>query len=119
MTRAERLAQELGVEKLTGAARALADEAVLITGRLESLDRILAGSEDEWLGIQQRLGSDVATVTVNAPLAEARQQAVALRAILESLAKLTGKEQVQAPASSVDEVAKRRAERRKSAGLGG
>lgn len=119
MSRAERLAADLKIDSLSGPARALAEEAVLIVGRLETLDHILAGSEDEWLGIQQRLGSEVATVTINAPLAEARQQAIALRAILDTLARLAGTEPVAPPVSRTDEVARKRAERRKAAGVEG
>jgi hypothetical protein len=113
--RADRLETSLNVATLTGPARALAEEAVLIVRRLESLDQILAGSEDEWLGIQQKLGDDVATVTINAPLAEVRQQGLALRAVLDTLAKFTGKEVPVPQASTVDEIARKRAARRQQA----
>jgi hypothetical protein len=118
VSRAARLEQALNVHTLTGPARALAEEAVLIVGRLETLEHILAGSEDEWLGVQQKLGADVATVTINAPLAEARQQALALTRVLDSLAKLTGQE-VAPAVDEVDEVAAAREKRRREAGIQG
>lgn len=116
--RAERLAADIKRDTLTGIARALADEAVLIVARLEQLDRILDGDADAWLGIMQKLaGSDVADVTINAPLAEARQQATALKGLLSELAKTLGQDvPVAAPASKSDELAERRAERRKTGG---
>ena len=91
---------------------ALVAEAGRIKARLDTLDRILAGSADEWLGIQEKLGSEVAEVTINAPLAEARQQALALATITKTLATLAGEDTGQAPAGDPsDEVAKRRQEK--------
>jgi hypothetical protein len=116
--RARRLAEELDVESLTGSARALADQAVTILRRLEELDAVLEGRADAWLGIQTRLGSDIAEVTVNGPLAEERQQALAFRAVVGELAKLTGQEKPAVPVDVADELARKRDEQRKAAGIG-
>lgn len=117
-TRAERLAVDLKLDSLSGPARALAEEAVLTVGRLENLDRILQGDPDAWLGIVTRLSPDVAEVVINAPLAEVRQQAMALKGLLAELAKLTGEEVAAPPASKADEVKAQREKRRRDAGIG-
>lgn len=109
--RAARLATEIKRDTLTGIARALADEAVLIVERLEILDATLQGDPAAWLGISMRMPAEVAEVTVNAPLAEARQQATALKGLLAELSKALGTEVVAPPASKADDLAKRRAER--------
>jgi hypothetical protein len=109
--RAVRLATEIKRDALTGIARALADEAVLIVERLEILDAQLQGDPATWLGITLRMPAEVAEVTVNAPLAEARQQATALKGLLAELSKALGTEVVAPPVSKSDDLAKRRAER--------
>lgn len=110
--RAGRLARELDVEKLTGPARALADEAVLITERLERLDATLQGEPDAWLGIVERMPPTVAEVVIDKPLAEVRQQGLALRAVLAELVKLMGVERGSEEAPDrADELAKRRRDR--------
>jgi hypothetical protein len=94
---------------------ALQVEAERIKARLDTLDNILAGSEDEWLGIQQSLNSDVATVTINAPLAEARQQALALATITKTLATLVDESAGQASGDPTDEFTTRREEKLREA----
>lgn len=114
--RAEALAKDVKRDTLTGIARALADEAVLTVERLEHLDAVLQGDPDAWLGIQVRSGTEVAELVINAPLAEVRQQAMALKALLADLAKVTG---VAVPAPEVgkaDELRKKREERRAGQG---
>lgn len=108
LTRAERLEAELKVSTLTGAARALAEEAVLTVVRLEHLDRVLQGDADAWLDIVTRMPPTVAEVVISAPLAEARQQAMALKALLAELGKLTGQEVPMPVASAADELKKKR-----------
>jgi hypothetical protein len=71
---------------------ALELEADRLKARLDDMDRILAGTSDAWLGIQERLGSEVAEVTVNAPLAEARQMALAFATIVKTLDGTAAKE---------------------------
>lgn len=95
---------------------ALQVEAGRIRARLDTLNAILAGSEDEWLGIQQSLNSEVATVTINAPLAEARQQALALATITKTLAALADIDEGKEPATTpADEVAAARERKLKEA----
>jgi len=111
LTRAERLEAELKVSTLTGAARALADEAVLTVVRLEHLHRVLQGDADAWLDIVTRMPPTVAEVVISAPLAEVRQQAMALKGLLAELSKLTGQEVPVPKASTADDLKKRREER--------
>lgn len=111
MTRAEKLAAEIKRDTLTGIARALADEAVLTVERLEHLDRVLQGDPDAWLNIVERMPPTVAEVTINAPLAEVRQQAMALKALLAELSKVLGAPVAVPATSSVDEIGRKRAER--------
>lgn len=118
MSRADRLARELDAESLTGSARALAEQAVIIMRRLEELDAVLAGRSDAWINVQARLGGEVAEVTVNGPLAEERQQALAFRAVVGELAKLTGQEKPTEQIDVADELARKRDEQRKAAGIG-
>lgn len=108
--RADRLRDDLQVNALHGPARALADEAVLILGRLETLEAQLAGDPDAFWKIRQRV-PDVVEIQVTQPMQEARQQGLALARVLDLLVKLTGKE-VEAPAGDfADELARRRQER--------
>jgi hypothetical protein len=106
----DRLAQDLGVEKLSGPARVLAEEAVRVKARLDQLDGWIRGSHKSWFVLGEALDGEVSLV-INAPLGEARQQALALRAILESLGKMTAAEPVAALASKSDEIAAKRAAR--------
>jgi hypothetical protein len=109
--RADALAEQIKRDSLTGIARALADEAVLTVERLEHLDQILQGEPHAWLGIVTRMPPDVAEVVIKAPLAEVRQQAMALKALLAELAKITGAAVPVPAASKADEVAAKRAKR--------
>lgn len=81
-------------------AAALEEEFSRLKARADTLDAVLAGSSDEWLGVQEKLGSEIAEVTINAPLAEARQTALALATIGKTLAALGAGE--EAPAVSAD-----------------
>lgn len=95
---------------------ALEAEFVRLAARADTLDRIIEGSADEWLGIQAKLGSEIAEVTINAPLAEARQTALALATIGKALASLGVGGEAPAPTGDTgDEVAKRREEKLKEA----
>lgn len=115
--RAERLWNDLKVSTLSGPARALAEEACLVLGRLENLERQLSGDPDAWFGIVSRMPEGAVEVVVNAPLAEARQQGLALKGLLAELGKLTGVETpAVVPVSRTDELRKRREERRGQAG---
>lgn len=107
--RSIRLASDLQVHTLNGTARVLAEEAVLITERLENLDAQLQGDPAAWFGIASRMPETVAEVTVDRALTEARQQALALATVLKTLAAV----KTDAPAVPVkdtaDEVAAKRA----------
>lgn len=92
-------------------------EACRITDRLDRLDALLRGDGDTWARLQlsETEGGEVRLV-LNTALAEARQQALALKAIAAELraaragAKPAGKE-----GSVLDQLAARRAARRSNA----
>jgi hypothetical protein len=107
----DRLAEDLKVESLSGPARVLAEEAVRIKSRLDQLDGWIRGAHKSWFVLGDLLDGEVSLV-INAPLGEARQQVLALRAVLESLAKLQGVEPVAPPASKSDDLKRKREERR-------
>lgn len=71
------------------ATDALILEACRIADRLDKLDAILRGGEDEWIRLAEQLvGGDWmgdVVMTVNPLLAEARQQATALQRLLDKL----------------------------------
>ena len=111
--RAARLWADLGVDDLKGAERALAEEACEITGRLEELNAAIAGSSDVWLQVKAKLG--MPEVFISAPMAEARQQATALRGVLSELrAHQAGEKVAPAPPASVSDELKRRREARRA-----
>lgn len=60
-------------------------EACRIADRLDKLDARLSGEEREWLEIQLPEDGSIAVVIVDRALAEARQQAVALKGIVAEL----------------------------------
>lgn len=108
-TGSERLAADLKVEGLTGPARALAEEAVRIKGRLDEIDYQLTGAP-AWFDLLTKAPETVAEVVVDKALAEARQQALALSSVLKTLAGMNV--EAAAPAADkADEVAKKRAEK--------
>lgn len=71
---------------LKPAERVLLEEACRTADRLDTLDRILRGDEDAWLRFRS-LNDDgsIVSVVVNNVLSEARQQQVALKALLAEL----------------------------------
>jgi len=111
-TGSDRLAAELKVESLSGPARALAEEAVRIKARLDSLDLWISGDHDTWFELAERWKGSP-EVVINAPLVEARQQALAFRAVVSELTKLQAvQDPPAAPVTSTsDELRKRREER--------
>lgn len=68
--------------------------------RLDKFDRLLSGDAADWLDLIEQHGTagEVAEVVINKPVAEARQQAVALKAILSELRQVAAS--AQAPAAS-------------------
>ncbi|WP_051723711.1 hypothetical protein [Micromonospora chokoriensis] len=71
---------------LKPAERVLLEEACRTADRLDTLDRILRGDEDAWMRFRS-LNDDgsIVSVVVNNVLSEARQQQVALKALLAEL----------------------------------
>jgi len=98
---------ELTASAPAPAARVLIEEACRIADRLDRLDRILTGSDAEWMRFQVADDGDV-TVIIGAPLAEARQQATALKAILAELRQSTAAPATAEEGSILDQLAARR-----------
>jgi hypothetical protein len=95
---------------------ALEVEAVRIKARLDELAKQIDGDPSAWLKIQERLGGDVAEVLIDKPLAEARQQATTLAAIVRALDGTATQESAGTPAADPgDDLAKRRDEKLKAA----
>lgn len=66
--------------------RVLLEEACRTADRLDRLDGLLVGREDEWFRLEAKgQGGETFEVQVDNALSEARQQAMALRQILGSL----------------------------------
>lgn len=105
-------------DELTGAQRALAEEACRIVGRLDRLDGILAGEPGEWMRFRSNGDGTEVTVTLDRALAEARAQAVALKQIVAELRQSAAKVVAPSkPEGGSDDLAARRAARRTAAGL--
>lgn len=106
------LAKDLNLEVLTGGARALAEEACRIKARLDKLEAIITGDDGSWLDVKEQAGE--LEVVINRPLAEARQQALALRAVLAELRAFQGVKDASPPAAAdpADELAAARAAKR-------
>lgn len=95
----------------------LLEEACRIADRLDKLDTILRGDADAWMRFRVDESGTEVTVTLDKVLAEARQQAVALKTIVTELRQSAGKAESEREASGSDELARRREERRRAAGL--
>lgn len=109
--------RDLHAERDLGAAGAvLLAEACRIADRLDHLDSILRRSSGDWL---QAIGRDdddnVVQIVIDSVLAEARQQATALKGIVSELRQHTaktggqGKNEKRSGGDGVDEIAARRA----------
>lgn len=70
--------------------RVLLVEACRIADRLDKLDAQLRGEESEWLTLGSLPDGRIAIVIVDKALAEARQQATALKAIIAELRQAAG-----------------------------
>jgi hypothetical protein len=87
-TRGRRLWRQLADDgpKLKPAERVLAEEACRTADRLDQLDRILRGDENAWMRLHSaNEDGSIVKVVLNNALAEARQQQVALKALLAEL----------------------------------
>lgn len=97
---------------LAPAERVLIVEACRIVDRLDKLDALIAGDAEQWIDIIETRGNpEVAEVVINKPLAEARQQALALKQIFTELRQLRGSSSGEAGGDEVDELAAARAKR--------
>jgi len=116
--RGQRLWDDLTKTRPEPAARVLIEEACRIADRLDKLDRLLTGEADDWLGIVEAKGDpDRQELVITAPLAEARQQATALKQLLAELRQATAAAG-SSPAEEgdvLDQLAAQRARRRADA----
>lgn len=87
-------------------------EACRIVDRLDKLDALITGDAESWIDIIETRGNpEVAEVVINKPLAEARQQALALKQIFTELRQLRGAGAGDSGGDEVDELAAARAKR--------
>jgi hypothetical protein len=108
----DRLWRELDGAKLTGGRRNLAIEACRIADRLDKLDRLLRGDAEDWLDFVDTRGNpNRQELVINAPLAESRQQATALKQIVAELRQSGGVGQSGQGGSILDQLAAKRAQR--------
>lgn len=118
-TRGRRLWRDLTDGKaIEPAQRVLIEEACRIADRLDRLDALLTGDAEDWVRLVDDRGDpERQTVVIDKPLAEARQQATALKQIIAELrqagavAGTSGKDQPSGEASVRDQLAARRAKR--------
>ena len=107
--RGRKLWRELTADEPGPAERLLIEEACRIADRLDKLDAQLRGDAEAWLRfVVDDTGAEV-TITIDRALAEARQQAVALKALLAELRATrapakTGRAAAERPASTEPEV---------------
>lgn len=93
---------------------ALLLEACRIADRLDTMDRQLLGKGEAWLRFRHHESGDEVTVYVDRVLAEAREQATALRGIVAELSKPSAQKPAESTtgggglADLFDEVAARR-----------
>lgn len=97
---------------------ALEQEASRIKARLDRLEAQIAGDQDAWFHITEKLPDTVAEVTVDKVLAEARQQAIALNTIVRTLATLSGEKGQEKSDDPEDELKRKRKEREQARGAG-
>jgi hypothetical protein len=119
--RGRRLYREFTADgPLTGGERVLLEEACRIADRCDQLDGFLRGHEGAWMRFHARNDDgSIVEVVVDKAFSEARQQASTLKALLVELrASRAGKKDEPKPeATRRDELAKRREDRRRAAGL--
>ena len=107
-----RLWRELSGDSLAGGRRNLALEACRLSDRLDKLDDFLRGHEDTWMRFHSRNeDGSIVEVVVDKALAEARQQAVALKQIVAELRQGAGADKPATGGSILDQLAAKRAQR--------
>jgi hypothetical protein len=73
-------------DQLAPAVRVLLEEACRIADRLDKLDRLLDGDADQWVSLVEDRGDpERQFVVIDRPLAEARQQATALKQLIAEI----------------------------------
>jgi hypothetical protein len=97
--------REMNGDQLAPAVRVLLEEACRIADRLDKLDRLLDGDAEQWVRLVEDRGDpERQFVVIDRPLAEARQQATALKQLIAEIrAADTGK--AGKPAAGGKEVA--------------
>lgn len=85
-------------------------EACRTTDRLDRLERALAGEGSEWITFREKRDGDV-IVVIDSVLTEARQQALALRALLADLKTAAPAAKPEEGGDVVDQLKKRREQR--------
>jgi hypothetical protein len=105
------LIDEYDVEGLGPVHRRLVLEAARIVDRLDRLDRLIAGDTDTWarLDVPRQDDGTPVRVVLNVPMGEARQQAVALRALAAELR--AARPKADAAPAEEDPLERRRRER--------
>lgn len=83
--------------------------------RLERLNGILRGKSKEWISLAEQIDGEDVSVVVDAALAEARQQQLALRQLMSSLGVGKLPEVKTEGGSFLDELDKRRRDRESEA----
>lgn len=94
--------------------RVLIEEACRIVDRLDKLDDLISGDAETWVDLLQERGDpESSRLVINAPLAEARQQALALKQIFTELRQIRGQaaDPDAAGGGGGDELAAQRAKR--------
>ena len=119
VSRGERLWRDMNSDDLAPGQRVLLEEACRIADRLDKLDRLLAGSAKDWISLVADRGDlERQIVVIDRPLSEACQQATALKQLIAEIRAATGAKPGEQPKEGdSDELAKRREERRRAAGL--
>jgi hypothetical protein len=119
--RGTRLWDEMSAEReaLSPPERLLLEEACRAADRLDKLDDFLTGRGDVWLRFRAaNEDGSVVRVVVDRALSEVRQQADTLRGIVADLVRKQVVKSAEEPeASGSDDLASRREERRRAAGL--
>jgi hypothetical protein len=116
--RGRRLWDEMGGGNLSGGRKVLLEEACRLADRLDGLDRLISGTARDWLEIVESKGDpERQELVVDKLLAEARQQAVALKQIVTELraGAASAPDQPATGVSFRDQLAARRAARRADA----
>ncbi|MGZ4621470.1 MAG: hypothetical protein ACXVGF_04725 [Blastococcus sp.] len=113
--RGQALWAELASEReFDAAGRVLAEEACRMADRLDRLHALISGDDREWARVEFSVRGDRKEIRLvfDDALAEARQQANALRQIVTSLRVGTSSEKKTGAVSALDQLAAKRRDRR-------